>query len=122
MAAIISLTITSLPPLRFGFFLAAPVAACLVAAAANARGDDGHGQPVVLADRTRTPITIDGRLDEEAWALAPVQSGFRQRDPDEGQPATERTELRLLYDDDALYVGVRLHDRDPGHIVRQLSL
>jgi len=64
---------------------------------------------------------VDGRLDEEAWGHTPVQSAFRQRDPDEGAPATERTELRLLYDDDALYAGVRLHDRDAAAIVRQLS-
>jgi Domain of unknown function (DUF5916)/Carbohydrate family 9 binding domain-like len=64
---------------------------------------------------------VDGRLDEEAWGHAPVQTAFRQRNPDEGAPATERTELRLLYDDDAVYVGVRLHDREPGRIVRQLS-
>ncbi len=64
---------------------------------------------------------MDGRLDEEAWGHTPVQSAFRQRDPDEGAPATERTELRLLYDDDALYAGVRLHDRDAAAIVRQLS-
>jgi hypothetical protein len=50
-----------------------------------------------------------------------VASGFLQRDPDQGQPATEPTELRLLFDDRALYVGVRLFDDDPGGIVRQLS-
>jgi Domain of unknown function (DUF5916)/Carbohydrate family 9 binding domain-like len=121
VAAIISLTITGLPPSCIRVLLAVPVGACLAALAADAPADDGHGQPVVNAERTRTPITIDGRLDEEAWALAPVQSAFRQRDPDEGQPATERTELRLLYDDGALYAGVRLHDRDAGRIVRQLS-
>ena len=121
VAAIISLTITGLPASRTRILLAAPLGACLAALTAPATADDGHGQPVVNAERTRTPITIDGRLDEEAWALAPVQSAFRQRDPDEGQPATERTELRLLYDDGALYAGVRLHDRDAGRIVRQLS-
>jgi len=121
VAAIISLTITGLPPSCTRILLAVPLGACLAALAADATADDGHGQPVVNAERTRTPITIDGRLDEEAWGLAPVQSGFRQRDPDEGQPATERTELRLLYDDNALYAGVRLHDRDAGRIVRQLS-
>ena len=41
-------------------------------------------------------------------------SDFTQIDPDEGQPATERTEVRVLYDDRALYVGVRLFDRDAG--------
>jgi hypothetical protein len=64
---------------------------------------------------------LDGKLDEAAWARAPVAAGFRQRDPDEGAPATEATELRVLFDDHALYVGARLHDDDPGRIVRQLS-
>lgn len=120
MAAIISLTITGLLPPRARILVAAPLGACL-ATAVDARGADGHGMPVVQAERTRTPIAVDGRLDEEAWDRAPVQTVFRQRNPDEGAPATEATELRILYDDDAVYVGVRLHDREAGRIVRQLS-
>ena len=73
------------------------------------------------AARASAPITLDGRLDEPDWQAAPVASGFLQRDPDQGQPATEPTELRLLFDDHALYVGARLHDREPERIVRQLS-
>ena len=61
----------------------------------------------------RGSIRIDGRLDEPAWAAAPVTSTFTQIDPAEGQPATQRTEVRVLYDDEALYVGVRLHDTGP---------
>jgi hypothetical protein len=75
----------------------------------------------VRAVRTTEPIRVDGRFDEEAWNRAPVFSGFLQRDPDEGEPATESTELRLLFDDRALYVGVKLHDSAPGSISRQLS-
>jgi hypothetical protein len=91
----------------------------VVVAAAAATAE--HGQPIVQAERARTPIAVDGRLDEEAWGHAPAQSDFRQRDPNEGEAATEPTELRLLYDEDALYVGVRLHDGEAGRIVRQLS-
>jgi hypothetical protein len=118
--AIISLTITGLPLPR-AKILAVPLGACLavVVAAAPARAE--HGQPVVQAERTRAPITVDGRLDEEAWGRAPAQGGFLQRDPNEGEAATEPTELRLLYDEDALYVGARLHDGEPRQIVRQLS-
>ena len=57
------------------------------------------------ATRASGAITLDGRLDEPDWQAAPVASGFLQRDPDQGQPATEPTELRLLFDDHALYVG-----------------
>lgn len=53
---------------------------------------------------------IDGVLDEAAWAAAPVFSGFLQQDPDEGQPATEPTEFRVLYTNDALFVAVRAYD------------
>lgn len=76
---------------------------------------------VVGARRVSAPITLDGRLDEPDWQAAPVASGFLQRDPDQGQPATEPTELRLLFDDHALYVGARLRDDAPDRIVRQLS-
>jgi hypothetical protein len=77
--------------------------------------------PAVEAARATDPVTVDGRLDDPAWASVPPFADFTQRDPEEGQPASERTELRLLYDDDALYVGVRLDDDEPGRIVMRLS-
>ena len=64
---------------------------------------------------------VDGRLDEPVWATAPVMSEFTQRDPDEGQPASERTEVRVTYTDDAIYVGVRAFDREPDRIAAQLT-
>ncbi|PYQ38018.1 MAG: hypothetical protein DMF77_25250 [Acidobacteria bacterium] len=82
---------------------------------------DPHGQPITHAARATVPISVDGRLGEDEWSRAPVAAGFVQREPNEGAAATEATELRLLYDDAALYVGVRLHDSEPGRIVRQLS-
>jgi len=80
-----------------------------------------HGEPVTQAARVAVPISVDGRLGEDEWGQAPVAEGFVQREPREGAPATEPTEMRLLYDDAALYVGVRLHDSEPGRIIRQLS-
>ena len=73
------------------------------------------------ATRTARPPTIDGQLNEEAWSQAQIMSDFTQIDPDEGQPATERTEVRVLYDDRALYVGMRLFDRNTVHLGRRLS-
>jgi len=73
------------------------------------------------AARTTSAITLDGRLDELAWQQAPALAGFLQKDPDQGEPATEPTELRLLFDDHALYVGARLFDKAPHLIRRQLS-
>jgi hypothetical protein len=75
----------------------------------------------VEAVRTEARPQIDGRLDEPAWETAPVASGFLQRDPLEGEPASEPTEVRFLFDDGALYVGARLFDREPDGVIRQLS-
>jgi len=73
------------------------------------------------AHRIDTPPTIDGRLDEAAWKAADVAGNFHQYEPDEGQPATERTEVRILFDNSSLYVGLKLYDSDPAAIVRRLS-
>jgi hypothetical protein len=75
----------------------------------------------VRAARAAGEIRIDGRLDEGDWLAAPAAGGFLQRDPEQGEPASEATELRLLYDDHALYAGVRLSDSEPARISRQLS-
>ena len=64
-------------------------------------------------------VTVDGVLDEEAWARAAVAEGFVQGGPDPGQPATERTEARVTYDGSAIYVGMRMHDR--GEITSALG-
>jgi hypothetical protein len=61
--------------------------------------------------------TIDGVLDENMWTSAPPLGEFVQAEPFTGMPGSERTEVRLLYDDDAIYVGVMLYDRDPSLIV-----
>ena len=65
---------------------------------------------------TRAPV-IDGRLDDDAWGGAPILDGFTQREPAEGAPVSERTEVRLLQDDEALYIGAWLYDRDPDAVV-----
>ena len=62
-------------------------------------------------------ITLDGRLDEPAWQTAPVADDFRQREPDQGEPASQQTEVRVLYTRYNLYVGVICHDSDPSQIV-----
>jgi hypothetical protein len=66
--------------------------------------------PVVGAVRLTSPVTIDGKLDEEVWRTAPAASDFRQSQPDEGKPATQRTEVRFAYDDYAIYVAGRMFD------------
>jgi hypothetical protein len=85
-----------------------------VFAAAQGAASATPASPRVLtvsqAARTKASIRIDGKLDEVDWVSAPVTSTFTQIDPQEGQAASQRTEARVLYDDDFLYVGVRLYD------------
>jgi hypothetical protein len=71
----------------------------------------------LLATRTPSPVSLDGALDEAAWHDAPVASGFRQNEPREGEPATFDTDVRVLYDDEALYIGVFAHDDEPAALV-----
>ena len=71
--------------------------------------------------KTTAPISIDGNLSEPAWQEAPAIGGFKQRDPNEGADASQPTEVRLLFDDDALYVGARMHDAHADSIVRWLT-
>jgi hypothetical protein len=69
------------------------------------------------AVRATGVITLDGVLDEATWAAAPLATNFVQNDPREGQPATFDTEVKLLYDDAALYIGVFAKDDDPAGII-----
>jgi hypothetical protein len=88
------------------------LALALTAAPARAQDAGSHaGAPVATAVPLDGAITLDGRLNEAAWAAAPAITRFTQLDPDEGQPVSERTEVYLLFDAEALYVGARLHDR-----------
>ena len=92
--------------------LAALAVACSLAQArvahAQAPADAPAAAPEARAVRDSGPIHLDGRLDEPAWQAAPLITSFTQLDPHEGQPVSELTEVRLLYDDDAIYVGARL--------------
>jgi len=74
-------------------------------------------RPVARVVRVQAGPKLDGRLDDEVWSHAEVISGFVQHEPFDGTPATERTEVRILTDRDALYIGARLFDTDPGGIV-----
>jgi uncharacterized protein DUF5916 len=67
------------------------------------------------------PISLDGRLNEPDWMLVQPVTDLRQVDPDEGAVVSESTEVRILYDADAVYVGARLFDREPGKIIRRLA-
>jgi hypothetical protein len=70
--------------------------------------------------RGAAPV-IDGRLDDPAWRAAPVATDFTQRSPRAGAPSRFRTEVRVLLDGGALYVGVHAFDPAPDSIGRQLA-
>ena len=69
------------------------------------------------ATRVSVAPEIDGVIDEEVWSRAVVLSTFVQSEPDEGQPATERTEVRVIYDDDAIYIAAINYDSEPDRII-----
>ena len=74
--------------------------------------------PVAVVTRiTGAPPIIDGRLDDEAWSLGEPLTAFFQREPVEGDPVSERTEVRIVSDGEALYLGAWLYDRNPDEIV-----
>ncbi|HLU37241.1 MAG TPA: hypothetical protein VKZ61_15880, partial [Thermomicrobiales bacterium] len=66
--------------------------------------------PRVQAAPAHSNIHIDARLDEPAWADAHPTSEFLQLEPDEASPATRRSEVRILYGEQDLYVGAMLYD------------
>ena len=71
----------------------------------------------LIAVRAAGDVTLDGILEEPAWTQAGVASKFIQSDPREGEPATYDTEVRVLYDDRALYFGVFARDPEPDRII-----
>ena len=63
---------------------------------------------------------IDGNLDDSAWKNAPIATNFIENFPNYGLPASQKTEVRIVYDNDAIYIGAYLYD-DPSLIRRQLT-
>ena len=66
-------------------------------------------KPVARAVRATQSLKVDGILDEADWQSAPVVERFVQQEPQEGLPASDRTEVRILYDEGHLYIGVRAY-------------
>ena len=73
---------------------------------------------VARAVSVEDPPTLDGEvLGDPVWAAVEPVSGFRQSAPDEGRPATERTEVRVVFTADTIYFGIVCYDRDPSGII-----
>ena len=88
--------------------------AVVLTGAETAASRDTHR---IEARRIDRAPTIDGRLDEDVWQSAPIVEEFTQQEPREGEAATERTEVRMLYDSSNLYIGVRAFDSAPEGII-----
>ena len=98
------------------------ILALLIAPKGEAFTQDGGGGSVAIdfeaiqatkvaeAVQIETPIQLDGRLDESVWQEATPVGDFYQWQPNNGAPASEQTEVRFLFDDDNLYIGVRCFD------------
>jgi hypothetical protein len=102
----------SLRPFAAAVFAIAPLSILAAQTAAP--------RSTATAVRRDGPVLIDGRLDEGAWLKAPVSNQFTQSYPNVGVRDTS-TSVRILYDDDAIYVGVRMLDSRPDSIAAQLA-
>ena len=100
----------------FNLLIVAAVALTSGTRQTNSAASIAESLTQVRATRLQGALSIDGKLDEPAWPNAVAHTTFVQRDPNEGQKATEETEVRVLYDDDAIYVGARLRDSTPSGI------
>ena len=83
-----------------------------------------YGQKKVLKTTSiHDAITIDGNLDEEIWKTAPIASDFFMFDPDNGKHIghDKETDVKILYDNDAVYIGAILYDEDPSKILKEIT-
>jgi hypothetical protein len=92
-----------------------------IAAQSDSSHQGGRNVRSMKAVRATGAIHIDGVLDEAAWKDAPVADDFMESYPNVGARPSDRTEVRVLYDDNALYVGVRMFDSQPKLIAAQLA-
>jgi hypothetical protein len=78
-------------------------------------------QKTLVATRINSAPRINGLLDDSCWINAHSAKDFIQRDLHPGQPSEQRTEVKIVYDDEAIYVGARMYDTHPDSILRELS-
>jgi hypothetical protein len=101
--------------------LAAACASGLAGTPLLAQSGDEAGQKEFHVRQAPSTVRLDGRLDDAVWQTAEFRSDFRQKDPVEGGEPTVRTEVAFLYDEDALYVGARMHDPAPARLRRAVT-
>ncbi len=119
-------------PLILAVVLASfPVLPARVRGQQNERDAIRHPEPVDVeavprpegwAARVQSPVRIDGVLDDDAWAGAQVLGDFLQSQPDRGLPATQATRVRVVYDDERLYIGAEMDESEPdAYVVQSLE-
>ncbi len=91
-------------------YVLSTVLLALAASAQHSAAQESWNRFQIEAAMTPQRLVMDGVLDDVGWASAKVVSTFVQQEPNEGAPATERTEIRVLYDAETLYIGVRAFD------------
>src|SRR5687767_12236410 len=99
--------------------IASLVVAVIAGTAGNAAAQENTRGVVrsVAVTSIASPISIDGMLSEAAWSSAPKIGELIQRQPETGRPPSERTDVRLLRDEDNLYIGVHAYDAEPDRVV-----
>lgn len=102
---------------RFAKALRAPQRVLLACALPFLLSASHAGPPGFDAIETSQPPVLDGRLDDPCWQTAPALTNFTQVLPVEGAPPSERTELRVVFTADHLYIAVRCFDSEPGRIL-----
>jgi hypothetical protein len=80
-----------------------------------------HSNKVYKASRPESAIRIDGVLDDEAWTKAEIADSFIQLEPTEGIAVSQRTVVRLMYDNNNLYVAAMLYDSSPDSVLQELG-
>lgn len=81
-----------------------------------------YSQKIYQAARISSNITCDGRLDEDDWLGREAMGDFIQNNPIPGAKATLKSEVKILYDDDAIYIGAKLYDNEPSNILKELTI
>jgi hypothetical protein len=91
---------------------------CVLAAYPDSkRVSSGENKRTIRAVKVGAPPKIDGIPEEEVWGRAPAATDFIQKQPDEGAPASEKTEIRIIYDEKNLYVAIICFDSEPEKII-----
>lgn len=101
-----------------------PLAGSAFAVFAEGKGANRAAEQYRVIDAVRTPVCpqIDGSLEDSVWQALPFQGDFVQREPAEGAPASEPTQVGILYDEENLYLGVKCYDSEPHRVVAREML